>query len=276
MEVRERSGLGVFVAEPGGGKSTLIGALGYLNGRRGVQVTLLDPSGPLARLCQMPELRPYSRVLNLTGSEQGHAGAVLADPDAGAVGVSTGAGGDREFEIAVSNARAERRMLGAGHLLDAGAAAGGQEASTATLLRHAVRQVPAEETSTLDDVVRPLQGLDDDEARNWPTCSWTPPRCRWRCCSSARRRPSARQSSGADRHHHGRPAAADMKIEREYWSAEESLALPMLHTAHRLAVRRCYGGSMSSAEDGRPGRGALHGGLAAPAGRSWSGWPRLP
>jgi hypothetical protein len=38
----------------------------------------------------------------------------------------------------------------------------------------------------------------------------------------------------------------DMKIEREYWSAEESLALPMLHTAHRLAVRRCYGGSMSS------------------------------
>src|SRR5690606_7946238 len=38
----------------------------------------------------------------------------------------------------------------------------------------------------------------------------------------------------------------DLKIEREYWSAEEQLALPMLHTAHRLAVRRCYGGSMDS------------------------------
>src|SRR5438045_9357658 len=36
----------------------------------------------------------------------------------------------------------------------------------------------------------------------------------------------------------------DLKIEREYWSAEEALALPMLHTAHRLAVRRCYGGDM--------------------------------
>jgi len=71
MEVRERSGLAVFVAEPGGGKSTLLGALGYLAARRGVQVTLLDPSGPLARLCAMPELRPFSRVLNLTGSEQG-------------------------------------------------------------------------------------------------------------------------------------------------------------------------------------------------------------
>ena len=45
--------------------------LGYLAARRGVQVTLLDPSGPLARLRTMPELRPYSRVLNLTGSEQG-------------------------------------------------------------------------------------------------------------------------------------------------------------------------------------------------------------
>jgi hypothetical protein len=36
----------------------------------------------------------------------------------------------------------------------------------------------------------------------------------------------------------------DLKIEREYWSAEEALALPMLHTAHRLAVRRCYSGDM--------------------------------
>src|SRR4029079_3066898 len=71
MEVRERSGLAVFVAEPGGGKSTLLVALASLAARRGVQVTMLDPSGPLARLCQLPELRPFSRVLNLTGSEQG-------------------------------------------------------------------------------------------------------------------------------------------------------------------------------------------------------------
>ncbi len=87
MEVRERSGLAVFVAEPGGGKSTLLGALGYLAARRGVQVTLLDPSGPLARLCAMPELRPYSRVLNLTGSEQGTLApyALIPTPQRGAL-----------------------------------------------------------------------------------------------------------------------------------------------------------------------------------------------
>src|SRR5256885_14536664 len=54
MEGRERSRPAVFVAEPGGGKSTLKGALGYLAARRGIQVTLLDPSGPLARLAALP------------------------------------------------------------------------------------------------------------------------------------------------------------------------------------------------------------------------------
>src|SRR5256885_14967500 len=59
MEARERSGLGAFVAEPGGGKSTLIGALGYLNARRGVQVTLLAPPRRPARPCRIPERRPH-------------------------------------------------------------------------------------------------------------------------------------------------------------------------------------------------------------------------
>ena len=81
MEVRERSGLAVFVAEPGGGKSTLLGALGYLAARRGVQVTLLDPSGPLARLCA-----DAGAAAVLPGAEPdrlraGHARAVRADPD---------------------------------------------------------------------------------------------------------------------------------------------------------------------------------------------------
>ncbi len=246
MEVRERSGLGVFVAEPGGGKSTLMGALGYLNARRGVQVTLLDPSGPLARLCQMPELRPYSRVLNLTGSEQGTLAPYALIPTPIRSEFATGPGGDREFEIAVSNARAERRMLVQDICSMLVPPQVAKEASTATLLRHAVRQVPAEETSTLDDVVRTLQGLDDEgkELAN--------------LLLDTAEMPLALLFFGSPPQHLlGADAALtvitmaglrlpDLKIEREYWSAEESLALPMLHTAHRLAVRRCYGGSMSS------------------------------
>src|SRR6185503_2646994 len=137
---------------------------GYLNARRGVQVTLLDPSGPLARLCAMPELAPYSRVLNLTGSEQGTLAPYALIPTPQRAHFPSGPAADREFEIAVSNARAERRMLVQDICMMLVPPQVAREASTATAFRHAVRQVPAEETSTLDDVVATLQGLDENGA----------------------------------------------------------------------------------------------------------------
>ncbi|WP_225853871.1 ATP-binding protein, partial [Micromonospora sp. AMSO31t] len=247
MEVRERSGLAVFVAEPGGGKSTLLGALGYLAARRGVQVTLLDPSGPLARLCAMPELAPYSRVLNLTGSEQGTLAPYALIPTPLRSEFSAGAAGDREFEIAVSNARAERRMLVQDICMMLVPPQVAREASTATLFRHAVRQVPAEEASTLDDVVACLQGLDDDAGRELANLLLDTAEMPLAMLFFGR---PPEGLLGADAALTVITMAGlrlpDLKIEREYWSAEEALALPMLHTAHRLAVRRCYGGSMSS------------------------------
>ncbi|WP_089157612.1 ATP-binding protein [Micromonospora sp. NBS 11-29] len=247
MEVRERSGLAVFVAEPGGGKSTLLGALGYLAARRGVQVTLLDPSGPLARLCAMPELAPYSRVLNLTGSEQGTLAPYALIPTPLRSEFGAGAAGDREFEIAVSNARAERRMLVQDICMMLVPPQVAREASTATLFRHAVRQVPAEETSTLDDVVTCLQGLDDDSGRELANLLLDTAEMPLAMLFFGR---PPEGLLGADAALTVITMAGlrlpDLKIEREYWSAEEALALPMLHTAHRLAVRRCYGGSMAS------------------------------
>ncbi|MDG4791315.1 ATP-binding protein [Micromonospora sp. WMMD1102] len=246
MEVRERSGLAVFVAEPGGGKSTLLGALGYLAARRGVQVTLLDPSGPLARLCAMPELRPYSRVLNLTGSEHGTLAPYALIPTPLRTEFPAGSAGDREFQIAVSNARAERRMLVQDICMMLVPPQVAREASTATLFRHAVRQVPAEETSTLDDVVACLAGLEDEgrELANLLLDTAEMPLA----LLFFGRPPEG--LLGADATLTVITMAGlrlpDLKIEREYWSAEEALALPMLHTAHRLAVRRCYGGAMSS------------------------------
>ncbi len=247
MEVRERSGLAVFVAEPGGGKSTLLGALGYLAARRGVQVTLLDPSGPLARLCAMPELRPYSRVLNLTGSEHGTLAPYSLIPTPLRSEFGAGPAGDREFEIAVSNARAERRMLVQDICMMLVPPQVAREASTATLFRHAVRQVPAEETSTLDDVVTCLAQLDDDAGRELANLLLDTAEMPLAMLFFGR---PPEGLLGADAALTVITMAGlrlpDLKIEREYWSAEEALALPMLHTAHRLAVRRCYGGSMAS------------------------------
>jgi hypothetical protein len=247
MEVRERSGLAVFVAEPGGGKSTLLGALGYLAARRGVQVTLLDPSGPLSRLCQMPELRPFSRVLNLTGSEQGTLAPYALIPTPQRIHFVAGTIGDQEYGIAVSNARAERRMLVQDICSMLVPPQVAREASTPTALRHAVRTVPAEETSTLDDVVSFLQDAADADAQELGNL-----------LLDTAEMPLAMLFFGTPPPGTVTDDAVltvitmaglrlpDLKVEREYWSAEEQLALPMLHTAHRLAVRRSYGGSMAS------------------------------
>ncbi len=247
MEVRERSGLAVFVAEPGGGKSTLLGALGYLAARRGIQVTLLDPSGPLARLCQMPELQPYSRVLNLTGSVPGTLAPYALIPTPLRRHFPAGSPGEQDYGIALSNARAERRMLVqdiCSMLLPSQVA---REAATATALRHAVRAVAAEESSTLDDIVACLQASTDSHAQEVGNL-----------LLDTAEMPLALLFFGSTPNESPGDQAAltvitmaglrlpDLKIEREYWSAEEQLALPMLHTAHRLAVRRCYGGSMEA------------------------------
>lgn len=70
-EVLNRSGLFPIVAELGAGKSVLIGSLAYNAVRCGIDTIILDPSGPLAKLCDLPELKPFSRVLDLTSSEPG-------------------------------------------------------------------------------------------------------------------------------------------------------------------------------------------------------------
>jgi hypothetical protein len=245
MEVRERSGLGVFVAEPGGGKSTLLGALGYLAARRGVRVTLLDPSGPLARLTAMPELRPFSRVINLTGSEQGTLAPYALIPTPSRDEFPDTPEGTREFDIAVSNARAERRMLVqdiASMLVPPQVA---KEATTATLLRHAVRTIPAEETSTMDDVVECLRNLPDAEGRELANLLLDTAEMPLALLFFGSPPPGLLGSDAAlTVITMAGLRLPDLKIEREYWSAEEALALPMLHTAHRLAVRRCYSGDM--------------------------------
>jgi len=159
----------------------------------------------------------------------------------------TGPQGDREYEIAVSNARAERRMLVQDICSMLVPPQVMREASTATLLRHAVREVPAEESSTLDDVVNCLKNIESSEAIELANL-----------LLDTAEMPLALLFFGSPPPEYLTGDAAltiitmaglrlpDLKIEREYWSAEEALALPMLHTAHRLAVRRCYGGSMAT------------------------------
>lgn len=71
QEIRDSSGLTALVAGLGAGKSFLGGGLVYKTLRAGAHWTLLDPSGPLAKLCELPELRPFARPINLLNAQAG-------------------------------------------------------------------------------------------------------------------------------------------------------------------------------------------------------------
>ncbi|HEX2298671.1 MAG TPA: ATP-binding protein, partial [Pseudonocardiaceae bacterium] len=71
QEIRDSSGLTAMVAGLGGGKSFLGGGVVYKTLRSGAYWTLLDPSGPLTKLCELPELRPYARPINLLNAQPG-------------------------------------------------------------------------------------------------------------------------------------------------------------------------------------------------------------
>ncbi|MFK8851168.1 ATP-binding protein [Streptomyces sp. Ac-502] len=80
-EVAERSGLTLVVSTLGGGKSTLGGKFAYDSTRMGAPVTVLDPSGPMTRLCTLPELRPFAREIDLMGAEPGTLNPYRVIPD---------------------------------------------------------------------------------------------------------------------------------------------------------------------------------------------------
>ncbi|HLU58752.1 MAG TPA: ATP-binding protein [Pseudonocardia sp.] len=71
QEVRRASGLTAVVGGLGSGKSFLTGLITYKTLRAGARWTLLDPSGPLARLTRLPELAPFSRHINLLRADPG-------------------------------------------------------------------------------------------------------------------------------------------------------------------------------------------------------------
>ena len=82
-EREEESGLAVLCAGLGGGKSTAGGNIIYRTVIQGVPWTVLDPSGRLTALTQLPELEPYSRAVDLLDAAPGSLSTyrVIAEPD---------------------------------------------------------------------------------------------------------------------------------------------------------------------------------------------------
>ncbi len=244
-EVRERSGLAVFVAEPGGGKSTLMGGIAYLAARRGVQTTILDPSGPLARLAAMPELAPYSRVFNLTRGEPGTLAPYALIPTPRREHYPSGEPGAAEWRSAIAAARAERKALAQDICMMLLPPQVAKERSTPILLQRAARQVEPAESTSLDELVTAVGEFGHEGAELAETLN------------DVRDMPLSRLFFGRQTERVGEDEAVltvitmagltlpDLTIDREYWQLEERMALPMLHLATAFTTRRAYGRGMS-------------------------------
>lgn len=226
-EQSDRSGLSVVVAEPGGGKSTLIGSLTYLAARRGVYCTVIDPSGPLARLTAMPDLAGRAQSIDLTAGGPGILNPYRLVPIP--AGDADGA----------NLATAERRQLVADICLMLLPPQVAVRDDVVLEVTRAVRKVPATAGSTLDDVVDALHtagGVGELAAE---------------CLED-------RSELAAGRMFFGEPpvdhiddpgllvitmpglVAPDPRKPRQDWTVTETLAAPVLLAATWLTVRRCY------------------------------------
>ncbi|MGL5824775.1 MAG: ATP-binding protein [Nocardioides sp.] len=109
-----RPGLCLIQADPGGGKSTLAGVIAEASARRGYRVVIFDPSGPLARLCDLPHLAPFSRHIELDSAEPGTLSPYLLVPDPRREDFTS----EAKFAVAWREAEAERVDLMADTILE--------------------------------------------------------------------------------------------------------------------------------------------------------------
>lgn len=70
-ELGRGQALWIIAGTLGSGKSVLQGLIAYEAAIRRTRTVIRDPSGPLARLCELPEIKPFARAINLLESPRG-------------------------------------------------------------------------------------------------------------------------------------------------------------------------------------------------------------
>jgi hypothetical protein len=239
-EVRETAGLVPIVGGLGAGKSVLEGLITYEAVRRGITSVMLDPSGPLARLCDLPELRDRSRHIDLTSAPSGTLNpyAVVAQPRSADYFGDTDA-----LEEARTIAAQDRKLLAldvATMLLPAGLA---QRPETRLLLTEAVRSTRGLPDASLWQVV---EHLEQGATGGREIAAYL---------RDMAEMPLARLFfPSADRDAEGLDFDATLtvltmpglvlppgSVPREHWSTTEQLAVPLLHLASWYATRTIYG-----------------------------------
>jgi hypothetical protein len=242
-EEKETSGLVPVVGGLGAGKSVLLGQVTYEAVRRGIPSVVLDPSGPLARLTELPELRGVAEHLDLTTAASGTLNpfAVVARPNPAAFHT------EDAFTEAEVLAAQDRKLLALDVVrmllppsLDA-------IPSTSLVVSDAVRATRGEPTASLWDVVENLERLADPQGRavaNYLRDMAELPLARllFPAVGQAQDRLDATLTVLT------MPGLVlpPRSVARDHWSTSEQLAVPLLHLASWYATRAVYGRSMQT------------------------------
>ncbi len=241
-EVRETSGLVPIVGGLGAGKSVLMGQIVYEAVRRGIPSVIMDPSGPLARLTELPELAQAARHVDLTSAAPGTLNPfdVVPEPMPKTY-PSPGA-----LEEARVLAAQDRKLLAMDVIkmllppsLDA-------MPLTSLVISDAVRATKGHQRASLWDVVRNLDGMDETHGRvvaNYLRDMAELPLARLFFPASVK--VGTRLDAGLTVLTMPGLVLPPRNVPREHWSTSEQLALPLLHLCAWYATRAVYGRPMA-------------------------------
>lgn len=153
-----------IVGALGSGKTVLGEAIAYNGARRGCRVVAWDPSGPMDRLCDLPEMQKISQKVNLLKGERGILSppALIREPTKEEFGESEG--GRREFDEAVATARSERGSLAVDTARRSLESDLYSHPRTLGLLRDARRRIEWTQNASLWDLVDTLAAMMDPDA----------------------------------------------------------------------------------------------------------------
>ncbi|GAA0617370.1 ATP-binding protein [Streptomyces crystallinus] len=255
QEVREASGLTPILGTLGSGKTVLGGATVYHTSQMGVPWVVLDPSGPVRRLCSLPELRPYSKAIDLMASEPGTLNPyrIVPDPDPGHYTAelyryedNPRQAADRAYRQEAQRARGIRRTLATDVLMGMLPPAVARTAETALVMHKAAERADTSVHGSPRYVIEQLRKLDGSHSEHAQDIA--------DLLESAADLPQGQlvfpSVDGDDQYttRHWRLVVLNLRglalpstdTAREDWSVEEQYAMPLLYLAAWYAQRSIY------------------------------------
>lgn len=243
IDTRQSSGLTPVIGGLGAGKTFLMGTLAFHAVRaQSAFVTLIDPSGPLTRLANLPELAGYARAVDLLSAPAGTLNPYSLIPTPHRAHYPDGPQGRAEFEQDWASAEAQRITLVIDIITQLLPAAIRRDSDVQQLLLRSVHAVGTDPSHDLSEVLAALRTQGEQGERLAgsldPILSTSGParlllgQPDGEVWDSNTDRLLVLSTRGLTLPREG--------VDQQDWGLDEQLSLPLMHLASWLAYRRVY------------------------------------